>query len=206
MVKKQRIVTEFRRREILDAARRVFARHGFTRGVVDAIAKEAGLAKGTIYLYFGSKKEIYKADLQSDMEALKKRNLERIDAAASLKEKLRAFIVSRLENAEEKREFFRIMDSEPESMSYTRSQYREWLREPVLRLAAALAEASSRGEIRPFPPEKTAWAVADMTRGSIQRRLLGQGEPTPRQEADFLLAFVWAALEPDAAPSQKHGA
>lgn len=204
MVKKQRIVTEFRRREILDAARRVFARHGFTRGVVDAIAKEAGLAKGTIYLYFGSKKEIYKAVLQSDMEALKKRNLERIDAAASLKEKLRAFIVSRLENAEEKREFFRIMDSEPGSLSYTRGQYREWLREPVLRLAAALAEASSRGEVRPFPPEKTAWAVADMTRGSIQRRLLGHGESTLGQEADFLLAFVWAALGPGAAPSQEH--
>lgn len=206
MVKKQRVVTEFRRREILDAARSVFARHGFTRGVVDAIAKEAGLAKGTIYLYFRSKKEIYKAVLQSDMEALKKRNLERIDAAGSLKEKLRAFIVSRLENAEEKREFFRIMDSEPGTLSYTRSQYREWLREPVLRLAAALSEASSRGEIRPFPPEKTAWAVADMTRGSIQRRLLGQGEPTPRQEADFLLAFVWAALGSDVAPLQEHGA
>jgi AcrR family transcriptional regulator len=83
MKTKQQVVTEFRRRAILDAARKVFARKGFADGIMDDIAAEAGLAKGTLYLYFGSKKEIYKALLHHDMEALKADTLRRIDAAPS---------------------------------------------------------------------------------------------------------------------------
>jgi AcrR family transcriptional regulator len=35
---KQQVITEFRRREILDAARKIFARKGFADGIVDDIA------------------------------------------------------------------------------------------------------------------------------------------------------------------------
>ena len=63
MKSKQKLVSEFRRAEIVDAARSVFARRGFARGIMDEIAKEAGIAKGTIYLYFRSKTEVYKAVL-----------------------------------------------------------------------------------------------------------------------------------------------
>ena len=103
MKTKQQVVSEFRRTEILNAARSVFARKGFVRGIMDAIAKEAGLAKGTVYLYFRSKEEIYRAVLDHDMEFLKKNTLERIDAAKNLKDKIRAFTLARLENAEDKK-------------------------------------------------------------------------------------------------------
>jgi len=190
MKTKQQVVAEFRRREILDAARSVFARTGFARGIMDAIAKEAGIAKGTVYLYFRSKKEIYRAVLNHDMAFLNQDTLERIDAARNLKDKIRAFTLARLENAEAKKEFFRIMDTEPGSLSFTRSQYRDWLREPVLRLASAIEEASRRGEIRQVSSEKVAWIIADMTRGTIQRRLLAETNIPPTQESDFLLSFI----------------
>ena len=119
------------------------------------LPKEAGIAKGTVYLYFRSKKEIYRAVLDHDMEFLKKDTLERIDAAKNLKDKIRAFTLARLENAEARKEFFRIMDTESASLSFTRSQYRDWLREPVLRLASAIEDASRRGEIRPVPCRKS---------------------------------------------------
>lgn len=41
--------------QILDAAASVFARRGFDEARVDDVAAEAGLAKGTVYLYFRSK-------------------------------------------------------------------------------------------------------------------------------------------------------
>ena len=188
------MVSELRRTEIIDAARSVFARRGFARGIVDEIAKEAGIAKGTIYLYFRSKTEIYKAVLNHDMKALKQSTLERIDAAGTLRDKIGAFTLARLENTEARKEFFRIMDSEQGNLSMTRSQYHEFLREPVLRLALALEEASRRGEIRPVPPEKVAWIIADMTRGTIQRRLRGTSDTQPSEDAEFLSSFIWAAL------------
>jgi hypothetical protein len=86
------------------------------------------------------------------------------------------------------------MDTESASLSLTRSQYRDWLREPVLRLASAIEDASRRGEIRPVPCEKAAWIIADMTRGTIQRRLLGPSDTLPSEDSEFLLGFIWAAL------------
>jgi AcrR family transcriptional regulator len=47
-----------RRSQILDAALRCWVDRGFTRTPVEAIAREAGLGKGTLYLYFQSKDEM----------------------------------------------------------------------------------------------------------------------------------------------------
>ncbi len=44
--------------QIIDAAVRVFARYGFYKSRVSDIAREAGIASGTIYLYFKTKDEI----------------------------------------------------------------------------------------------------------------------------------------------------
>ena len=47
-----------RRRQILDAAVKVFARSGFHRARVGDIAEEAGVAYGLVYHYFTSKEEL----------------------------------------------------------------------------------------------------------------------------------------------------
>ena len=47
-----------KRRVILDAAVRVFARQGFHTCRVSDIADEAGVAYGLVYHYFGSKDEV----------------------------------------------------------------------------------------------------------------------------------------------------
>ncbi len=51
-------LSEARRQQILDAAMQVFARLGFDKARMEDIARRAGLAKGTLYLYFKSKEEI----------------------------------------------------------------------------------------------------------------------------------------------------
>lgn len=194
MKTKQQIVTAFRREAILDAARKVFARNGFAGGIVDEIAAEAELAKGTIYLYFKSKKEIYRALLHHDMEAVRASAVARVTAEKTLKAKIMAYALARLENAEQNREVFRMMDIEPGTFGFTRAQYREWVREPVMLLAEAIEKAKHSGEVREIKAEKAAWAVADMVRGTIQRRLLGQTELTLSAEAEFVAGLMHAAL------------
>lgn len=58
-----------RRREFLDAAHRLFRERGDLPPVAE-IAKAAGLAKGTVYLYFRSKEEIFVALLEDDFSRL----------------------------------------------------------------------------------------------------------------------------------------
>lgn len=50
-----------KRTRILDAARRLLVRHGFQDLALDAIAREAGIAKGTLFLYFRNKEELFAA-------------------------------------------------------------------------------------------------------------------------------------------------
>jgi AcrR family transcriptional regulator len=52
------IAQEERRRQILDAAVRVFARSGYHGSRVGDIAQEAGVAHGLLYHYFSSKEEV----------------------------------------------------------------------------------------------------------------------------------------------------
>jgi AcrR family transcriptional regulator len=47
--------------EILDAALRVFARRGLHDATLEEVAKEAGISKGTIYLYYKNKEDLFVA-------------------------------------------------------------------------------------------------------------------------------------------------
>jgi AcrR family transcriptional regulator len=51
-------ITEYRRRQILEAALDVFSQKGYGEATMPDIAKEAGVAVGTIYLYFPSKRDL----------------------------------------------------------------------------------------------------------------------------------------------------
>src|SRR4051794_29937131 len=52
---------EARPQEILEAALAVFAEKGFAAARMDDVARRAGVTKGTIYLYFPSKDELFKS-------------------------------------------------------------------------------------------------------------------------------------------------
>lgn len=45
--------------EILDAAMRVFCGRGFHKANLEEVAREAGISKGTIYLYFKNKEDLF---------------------------------------------------------------------------------------------------------------------------------------------------
>src|SRR5438128_10503982 len=57
-----------KRESILRAATRVFARNGYFNSKVADIAREAGVADGTVYLYFKSKEEILHSIFDRSME------------------------------------------------------------------------------------------------------------------------------------------
>src|ERR1700755_3604602 len=48
-----------KRRQILDGARRLFMAQGFDHTSMGDIAREAGVSKGTLYVYFDSKERLF---------------------------------------------------------------------------------------------------------------------------------------------------
>lgn len=61
------MITARRREQILQAALEVFSRKGFTAATIPEIARLAGLAAGTIYLYYPHKKDIFVAVIENLM-------------------------------------------------------------------------------------------------------------------------------------------
>ena len=62
---------EQRRNEILNAAEKVFFSKGFNYATMDEVAEEAELSKGTLYLYFKNKEDLYFAIAQRSMTILR---------------------------------------------------------------------------------------------------------------------------------------
>ena len=67
---------EERRRQILDGARRAFARHGYEGATVPELEAETGLSRGAIFSYFPSKLDVFVALAEEDQCRLATRWIE----------------------------------------------------------------------------------------------------------------------------------
>ncbi len=61
---------ELTRKKILEAAERLFARHGFDGTSVDDVAEAAGYSKGAVYYNFESKDELFEALVEQEIGGL----------------------------------------------------------------------------------------------------------------------------------------
>lgn len=187
---------ENRRSCILKAARGVFARQGFADTIVEDIAEQAGIGKGTLYLYFRSKEEIFLAALLEDARRLAQATEERMQAATTWQEKLQAYVDVRLEYLECSEDFLRIYLGEVRAMmvrgARMDSEFFYCMRTSEAQLAQVIAAAIARKEIRPVDPDMAAVTVSDLTRGLLERRLLGWTRS--KTDARFALDLLCRSL------------
>ncbi len=105
---KEEVVQEFRIQSIQEAALRVIARKGMAAATMQEIAEEAGVAKGTIYLYFRDRDELVEKTFESAMNDLHDRVEEALEKQGSFEEKLRAVLAAQIGYFQANREFFRL--------------------------------------------------------------------------------------------------
>jgi len=58
-----------KRRQIMDGARPIFLAHGFDGASMGEIARQAGVSKGTLYVYFDSKEQLFQAIVEEECQA-----------------------------------------------------------------------------------------------------------------------------------------
>ena len=79
-----------RRTNIIDAAENIFFSKGFEHATMDDVANEAELSKGTLYLYFNSKDELYLEIVQRANSILSKLFSEAVESKSTGLEKTKA--------------------------------------------------------------------------------------------------------------------
>lgn len=190
--------TAVRRENILQAAKFVFAQSGFADTNVEDIATRAGIAKGTLYLYFTSKEQIYMAALLEDARRLDTITRERMDAAPCWQSKIREYFTVRLDYLESHKEFLRIFLSEIRGKMIRGapigSEFLQVVRESESLITQVFAAAAARGDIRNVDPELAAVMVVDLSRGLLERRLMGWCREATCTDVNFVLDLLSHAL------------
>ncbi|MBC8044434.1 MAG: TetR/AcrR family transcriptional regulator [Rhizobacter sp.] len=98
-----------RQADILKAAKQVFFKHGFEQTSMDMIAERCGLAKGTLYLYFKSKEELY-VSLVEEGIMIMRQDLNRVAAnLTTASERLIESSIAYYTFTQEHKEYFRIL-------------------------------------------------------------------------------------------------
>ena len=195
---KRKAATAYRRLAILKAARTVFARQGYSSTVVEDIAKQAEIGKGTLYLYFRSKEQIYLAALLEDAKRLDAESRAAMAAAGTWQDQLRAYIEVRLRYFDEHQDFVRIFLTEFRSMCMqgkpTHVELFRLAEQGDAQLAQMFAAAAARGQIRNVDPELAASTVTELTRGLMERGLRQWGRPVGPADREFALDLLCRGL------------
>ena len=187
--------------EILTAALACFAERGFAATRLDDVALRAGVTKGTLYLYFQNKEELFKAVVRQELLP----NIARVEAIVGDATEPAAFLLERLIKS-----FAEVISSPvsaiPKLVLAEAGNFpdlaRFYLDEVVHRGMAlvrhVLHTGIERGEFRPVDVESTVMCViAPAIFAMLWRHSLGRHEPgalDPRALCDAHLGLLLDGL------------
>jgi AcrR family transcriptional regulator len=195
---KEDVLTAYRRAALLQAAVRVFGASGFEGATMDRIAREADVAKGTVYLYYPSKQSIYDAALSAGFAELDERTRRPAETAPTLRDAISGFIAARAGYFFEHPDFFRIyvaaIATQITSEKPHDSACGAMVEQQTRRLEQAVSRAIARREIRRVDPTAAALAIFDLTRGLVARRMMTQANADVTEDALFLADLIWRGL------------
>ena len=160
---------EHKRRLIIDTAARLFATHPFHKVRLDDIAAAAKLGKGTIYIYFESKEDLYFALLYegfarvlSELHAELETETDRPAA-----ESLRTIVAKLLGYAFQNPHLAELMRSAGMVVGHTEPAWRAKRKELQQLIEDTVRRGVARGEFADAHPELTALCIQGMVRSLL---------------------------------------
>jgi TetR/AcrR family fatty acid metabolism transcriptional regulator len=191
---KKDVLQEFRKSELLSAARIVFSRKGFHDATIDDLAQEAGVAKGTVYLYFKSKQEIYVEALRDGVAQLIEEMRTEAELPGSAADRLRRVLTAKIAFFDKHRDFFQILQSELGHIEKNIAECKDLYVEQGRIFESILRDGIREGSVQEVNTKKTAFAIADLTRGVAIQRLLGWSKTRLNEEVEFLFSLLWKGI------------
>ena len=176
---RKQLEKEIKRKDIIDAAEKVFFANGYENSSMDAVAKKAEFSKRTVYVYFNSKEQIYFEIMIRGYKQLLKMMEEGFEKEkpASALEELRCIYYSLFSFREKYEDYFKaIMEYETKDegnqAGVSRDSKEECYRlgeEVLFYLTEALRKGKDDGSLKSdMDCEKTALILWSFTVGAFQ--------------------------------------
>jgi len=163
-----------KRRQIMEGARQVFLSAGFDGASMNDIARAAGVSKGTLYAYFDSKDDLFRAIIRGEFAQAAERicAFRREGDARAMLSDFGVRLIGRM--------------SEPETLALSRVVVAAVEKFPKIgrafyeagplygatRLAEELENLERSGALKVPDPERAAWQFVDLCQSYVYKRLL----------------------------------
>ena len=190
------VVTDFRKSQLIQAARERFSRHGIAGTTIDGIAQAAGVAKGTVYLYYKSKDDIFRQILDEDLAQFHDETVPPISGPGDLESTLRGFFVGVLGFFDRKRDFCEhaIFELGADGRKKALQRFEVVFRAQLDAWQARLAEAQRTGAVGPLDPHATALILVGTASGLVKHRLRGWATGPVEEIATQASRTFWKGL------------
>lgn len=190
------------RREILEAAARVFARKGYAAATMEEIAQEAEFSKAALYFYFKNKEELFLSLIHEKFDSFGAKFEEVVSSALPPYGKIKRLISAHFEAFEADKEFFQIIASEhPRLDVEVRDRFRQDMRERYAKymdmVEGVMREGIEEGALRDLPPRLLALALTGMIHFVTAQWVLSGGKGSLVEKAPFVsrLFFEGAGVQ-----------
>lgn len=203
----KRLPRPVREQQMLDAAVQMFSVNGYHETSMDTIAAAAEISKPMLYLYYGSKEDLFGACLNREMSRFIDVVRAGIDFNQSPKNLLRNTTGAFLHYIDENRASWIVMYTQATSSPAFAHTVREG-REQITELVAGLVRAGTRHPRS--DAEIDIMAVALVGAGEAVASRLSTGDIDVDAAAEIMIDLFWAGLRgapptPDAAPHTATG-
>lgn len=183
---------EATRRRVIREAASEFARLGFDQANINTIAEQAGIGKGTIYLYFENKRELFIAMLRfiAQTQLTSIRSVLVMDG--SLQQRLERLFCAFVHLAEEESDSFHVYMSALYGVNRAfKDEATKLLRDYLAVITLMLEESQVRNEIRYINVECVALMVLSLTESYVlSARVLGQSEAEVALQAENVARLI----------------
>ena len=171
---------EARREELIEAALQVFGDLGYAQAKLEDVAKQAGVSKGTVYLYFDSKDALFRAMVHQKVSENLAFAEAMVAASAKPPRELLDDVIRRWWSASP--DLIRINRVIHAEATRFPELARFYLEEVILRgrrlLRLVFERGVERGEFRRIPPVPALRGIASMiVHGAMYQRLFGPHDP-----------------------------
>ncbi|OBK12410.1 TetR/AcrR family transcriptional regulator [Mycobacterium asiaticum] len=187
----KRLPRAVREQQMLDAAVQMFSVNGYHETSMDTIAAQAQISKPMLYLYYGSKEDLFGACLNREMARFIDGVRIGIDFRQSPKDMLRNTIGAFLRYIDENRASWIVMYTQATSSQTFAHTVREG-REQIIELVARLVQAGTRSPRS--DAEIEIMAVALVGAGEAVATRLSVGDIEVDAAAEMMIDLFWAGL------------
>jgi AcrR family transcriptional regulator len=209
-VTKKEILTAFRTQEILAAAKELMSQKGLETVTMDDIAQAAGVAKGTVYLYFPSKDELIEALLSQVGENLLSALEAILTSGRDPHEKLRQVLLMLLQNLEQEQVLFPVYLRESRRGRFqdpARSPDWRELEETILaKITSLFAEGIATGLFMAAEPRLLAYLLRGLVRASGYYHIIEKTRNLSQEVLPVLTQLLFSGIIRPSEISQEEAA